>query len=104
MKKLLLASATACLFTFAASAAELTGYIADTKCATSKGAKAASDDHAGCAQGCIKKGDLAVLLTSEGKIYKIKDQAKVTEHAGHKVTITGNVEGDTITSIADVKM
>ena len=86
-----------------AMADEWTGYIADSKCAAKQGAKAASDGHAGCAQGCIKKGDSAVLVTSEGKIYKISNQDKVTEHAGHKVTLTGKMDGDTIT-VADVKM
>ena len=104
MKKLVLALAMVFSFTFAATAAELTGYITDTKCATAKGAKAADDSHADCAQACMKKGESAVLLTSEGKIYKITEQAKVTEHAGHKVTITGAVEDGTITSISDVKM
>ena len=44
-----------------AMAEEWTGYIADANCAAKQGAKAASDGHAGCAQGCIKKGAAAVL-------------------------------------------
>jgi hypothetical protein len=44
-----------------------------------------------------------VLVNSEGKVYKIANQDKVTAHAGHKVTITGKMEGDTIT-VDDVKM
>ena len=36
-------------------------------------------------------------VTDDGKIYKFTDQAKVVEHAGHKVTVTGKVQGDTIT-------
>src|SRR5579872_1185749 len=86
-----------------AMADEWSGYISDSKCAAKQGAKAASDGHAGCAQGCIKKGDSAVLVTSEGKVYKISNQDKVTEHAGHKVTLTGKMDGDTIT-VSDVKM
>ncbi len=91
------------LFAFSAMAAEWTGYIADANCAAKQGAKAASEGHAGCASGCIKKGAAAVLVTEEGKVYKIADQDKVKEHAGHKVTIAGDLEGDTI-HVTDVKM
>ena len=86
-----------------AMADEWSGYISDSKCAGSKGAKVASDAHAGCAQGCIKKGDSAVLVTAEGKVYKISNQDAVTEHAGHKVTITGKMDGDSI-HVDNVKM
>jgi hypothetical protein len=79
-----------------AMAEEWTGYIADANCAAKQGAKAASEGHAGCAAGCIKKGAAAVLVTEEGKVYKIENQATVTDHAGHKVTISGKMDGDTI--------
>src|ERR1051325_10412009 len=84
-------------------AADLTGYIVDASCAGRQGAKSASDDHATCAEKCIKGGAAAVLVNSEGKVYKIANQDKVTAHAGHKVTITGKMEGDTIT-VENVKM
>ncbi|HZT28969.1 MAG TPA: DUF5818 domain-containing protein [Bryobacteraceae bacterium] len=104
MKRLALVVVSALsLFVFSAFAEEFTGYITDSNCAAKQGAKAASDGHAGCAAGCIKKGAAAVLLTSEGKIYKIADQAKVTDHAGHKVTIEGKLDGDTI-HVDSVKM
>ena len=81
----------------AALAAEFKGVIADSHCAASKGAKAVSEEgHADCAAGCIKKGAQAVLVTGAGKIYKLTPQDKVTEHAGHKVTVNGTLEGDTI--------
>jgi hypothetical protein len=86
-----------------AMAADFTGYIVDANCATKQGAKAASDDHAACATKCVKGGAAAVLVNSEGKVYKIANQDKVTAHAGHKVTVTGKAEGDTIT-VDDVKM
>jgi hypothetical protein len=86
-----------------AMAADWTGYIVDQNCATKQGAKTASDDHAGCSERCIKGGSPAVLVNSEGKVFKIANQDKVTAHAGHKVTITGKMEGDTIT-VEDVKM
>jgi len=94
------------VFAFAAvsaMAADFTGYIVDQSCAGKQGAKAASDDHAACSAKCIKGGAPAVLMTADGKMYKIADQDKVTAHAGHKVTITGKLEGETI-SVDSVKM
>jgi len=86
-----------------AVAAEFTGYISDAGCAAKQGAaKVASDSHAGCAKGCIKRGDKAVLVTPEGKIYQIANQDKVVEHAGEKVTLVGDADGDSIT-VTEVK-
>ena len=82
-----------------AMAAEFKGTIMDTKCSTNK----AMVDNASCAERCIKGGDPAVLVTADGKIYKISNQDKVVPHAGHKVTITGTVKGDTI-DVQEVKM
>ena len=102
MKKLVLAVLLVlALFAFSAAAAEMTGYISDAKCAKDV-AKVESDAHAGCAAGCAKKG-AALVFVSGGKVYKLDDQAKVQDHAGHKVTINGKVEGDTI-KVDSVKM
>ncbi|MEX2261281.1 MAG: hypothetical protein WD696_04985 [Bryobacteraceae bacterium] len=91
------------VFAISAAAADMTGYITDAACANKKGVEAVSSDaHAGCAQGCAKKGQALVFVT-DGKILKISDTAKVQDHVGHKVTITGKVEGDTIT-VDSVKM
>jgi len=103
MKKLVLGFAFFSALAMTAMAAEVTGYISDAGCAKKQGAKVASDGHAGCAQGCIKKGDKAVLVTDDGKIYQISDQDKVKEHAGMKVTVVGDVDGDTI-KVNEVKM
>ena len=84
------------LFVFAALGAMATdfkGTIVDSKCSTNK----AMIDTADCAARCIKRGDSAVLVTAEGTVYKLADQKLVVEHAGHKVTITGKLEGETIT-------
>ena len=89
------------LLAFSAAAAEMTGYISDAKCAKDV-AKAESDAHAGCAAGCAKKG-AALVFVSGGKVYQVSDQAKVQDHAGHKVTITGKVDGDKL-MIDSVKM
>ena len=103
MKKLALAVLLVLsLLAFSAAAAEMTGYISDVTCAKKDVAKAESDAHAGCAAGCAKKG-AALVFVSQGKIYNLDDQSKVTEHVGHKVTINGKVDGDTLT-IKSVKM
>ena len=99
MKRLAIAFALVlCLFTVSAMAAEWTGYISDAKC----GAKGSSAEHAKCAESCVKGGSAAVFV-SDGKVYKIDDQAKVQDHVGHKVTIMGKMKGDTI-SVDSVKM
>ena len=85
-----------------AMAAEMTGYIVDANCANKKEDHGAAEDHAACSARCIKGGAAAVLV-SEGKVYKISNQDKVVAHAGQKVTISGTVDGDTI-SVDSVKM
>ena len=102
MKKLALAFfLVLAVFAFTAAAAEMTGYISDAKCAKDV-AKVESDAHAGCAAGCAKKG-AALVFVSGGKVYKVDDQSKVADHAGHKVTITGTVDGETL-KVDSVKM
>jgi Protein of unknown function (DUF5818) len=92
----------AVVFAFAsisAMAADWTGTIMDTKCSSNK----AMRENAACAEKCIKGGSPAVLVTDDGTVYKIADQDKVVAHAGHKVTITGTMDGDTI-RVESVKM
>jgi hypothetical protein len=55
-----------------------------------------------CAQKCIKDGSPAVLVTPDGKIYKIANQDKIAAHAGKNVTVTGDLKGGTLT-VASVK-
>ena len=86
------------LFAVTSFAAEMTGYISDSKC----GAKGEKDAHSDCAVKCVK-GGAAPVFVSDGKVYKIDDAAKVQDHVGHKVTITGEVKGDTI-QVQEVKM
>jgi hypothetical protein len=104
MRKFVLGIAVLMALAMTAMAGEWTGYISDSGCAKKQGAaKVASDGHAGCAAACIKKGDKAVLVTDDGKIYQIANQDKVAEHAGHKVTVAGDMDGDSIT-VSTVKM
>ncbi len=93
MNKAIVVFALAAGFSTSAMAAEFKGYIIDEKCST----KAAMKGNVDCATKCIKDGSPAVLVTDEGKVYKIADQAKVTAMAGKQVTITGAMTGDTIT-------
>ena len=91
MKKLSVLFALAAI---SAMAAEWTGYIIDKSCATKK----AMWGNVECAQNCLKRGDPAVFVTdSDGKVYQVANQEKVKEAAGKKVTITGKMDGDTIT-------
>jgi hypothetical protein len=43
------------------------------------------------------------VLVSNGKVYQLEPQDKFADHAGHKVKVTGDMKGDTITA-EDVKM
>ena len=76
-----------------AMAADWTGYIIDKNCASKKGMWG----NEACAKKCIGGGAPAVLVTEEGKVYNISNQDKVKEHAGMKVTVSGTMDGDTIT-------
>jgi hypothetical protein len=93
MKKSLTLLALAATFSFGAMAADFNGYIIDQNCAS----KPAMRGNVDCANKCIKGGSPAMLVTEDGKIYKIADQAKVLDFAGKKVTVTGKVKDDTIT-------
>ena len=99
MKKALTLAALAASFSFSAMAADVTGYIIDEMCSS----KPAMKGDVACATKCIKGGSPAVLVTDDGKIYKITDQKKVTAQAGKKVTISGTMAGDTISKVSKVK-
>jgi hypothetical protein len=80
-------------------AAEFKGFVQDEACST----KAAMKGDAACAKKCIDGGAKAVLVGEDGTIYKIANQDKIKAHAGHNVTIMGDVKEGTIT-IDSVKM
>jgi hypothetical protein len=79
------------LLSLSAFAETYSAYISDAKCA----AKHAADMNGKCVQGCVKGGQAPVAVVGD-KVYKLDDNAKVMDHLGHKVTITGKLEGDTI--------
>ena len=88
------------LFAVSAFAAEWKGTISDAKCGAAHAD--ASEKSMKCVNACVKGGQKAVFV-SDGKVLQIANQDKVTEHLGHKVTINGKLEGETIT-VDSVKM
>jgi protein-disulfide isomerase-like protein with CxxC motif len=98
MKKFTAVATLALGLAAAGMAAEFKGFVEDTNCASKAGMK----DNAACAKKCIGGGSPAVLVGEDGKVYKISNQDKIVAHAGEKVTVTGKVDGDTIT-VDDVK-
>jgi hypothetical protein len=114
MRKAILVTLLSALAAATSFAAEMTGYISDTKCASehSKAQTAAEWIHPAvfetCAVQCVKEeGSTPIFLTADNKILKIDPASlsKAMPHLGHKVAITGKVEGDTvkIESISTVK-
>ncbi|MGO9967917.1 MAG: DUF5818 domain-containing protein [Bryobacteraceae bacterium] len=93
MTKIFAGFALTATFALSAMAADVSGYIIDKSCAGTPGMRG----NVACAQRCIKRGDAAVLVTDEGKVYQLEAQATVVAHAGEKVTVTGKVDGDKIT-------
>jgi len=103
MKKFAMLAA-AILFTAApALAADKTmnGTIGDAKC----GVKHSKAEHGSqmdsdhdCVNKCVAGGSKYVFV-SGGKTYEIANQdfAGLKDHAGHKVALTGEMKGDTIT-------
>ena len=52
---------------------------------------------ADCAKKCVKGGSPAVLVTADGKVYKISNQDKILASVGTDVTVDAKVKGDTLT-------
>lgn len=71
-----------------------TGYISDSKC----GAQGAGDKTRECATKCVKEHGAKYVFVNDAdkKVYAIDAQDKVAAHAGHRVTVKGTAEGDTI--------
>ena len=73
------------------------GFVGDAHC----GAKSPGMGEA-CALKCVKDGSDPVFVVGD-KVYKIADPKSVDGHVGHKVTIDGDIKGDTVT-VNSVKM
>jgi hypothetical protein len=93
MKKLIAGFAFTSALAISAFGADVTGYIIDKNCA---GKKEMMGDEA-CAKRCMGRGAPAVLATEDGKIFAVTNQDKVKDFAGKKVTVSGKVEGESIT-------
>ena len=84
-----------------AAAGSLTGWISDASCGTSNASAEKSARE--CAERCIKSGAPAVFVSdADHKVYRIAGNIKVMDHLQHKVQVTGEVKGDTIT-IKEIK-
>ena len=79
----------------AQSTTTINGFISEEHCGASHSSPNA--DATKCVKGCMKRGSAPVLV-SNGKIYKLKGEADAVKNlAGENVTVTGTVDGDTIT-------
>ena len=107
MKQAITVLAAALFLSASASAAEktLTGTISDNMCAAKHDA---AEEHGGdakkmsasdCVKACVGEHDAKYVFVSGGKTYKIDNQdfADLKVHAGHKVALSGDMKGDTIT-------
>jgi len=70
----------------------ITGTVSDSHC----GLKHSSAGNGGCVEHCVS-GGAAYVLISSGKVYQLSAQDKFKGLGGKNVTVTGNVEGDSIT-------
>jgi len=72
----------------------VTGYIVDQRCAArGKGMWT----NAQCIETCLRDGDTVVVVTEEGKVFKIGNPDKITSDTyGQKVTLLGKVDADVI--------
>src|SRR5437588_8332871 len=96
MKKLWMVASLASFFAAGAMAESWTGTISDDKCGAKHEGAEAKDT--ACVQSCIKRGGAPVFVSS-GKVYKISADSKdkVMSNLGQKVTVTGKMDGDTVT-------
>ena len=104
MKKILVLVTLSALFSVAAFAERMTGYVSDEQCAShqSKAAKATDwvnpKAFESCAQKCAKNGSPVVFVTEDNKVLKFDaDSLKTaTEHLGHRVSVEGKVDNGSL--------
>ena len=78
----------------------INGYVSDSFC----GARGAMESHGGCMAKCVEKGAKTVIvIDGDQKILTVDNPETLKGHAGHHVSITGAVNGDSI-HISSVKM
>jgi len=79
---------------------KFTGTISDSKCGASHKAMIEHNKNLtdrACTEACVKSGG-KYILAAKGKLYTLEDQndPALAMYAGERVTITGEVKGDTI--------
>lgn len=86
---------TILLCSFALAAGQtLTGTVSDDMCGKKHMSAGKSD--AACTRECIQMGAGYALVVGD-KVYKLKGAAdQLNQYAGAKVTVTGEVKGDTV--------
>lgn len=110
MKNFLMVVVLAALASVSAFAGEFTGYVSDTKCAANNTKVGAASEwikpalFEACAQQCVKEGSAPVFVTVDNKLVKIGAAAmsKIMPMLGHKVTLTGKIDGDTLVSVDSI--
>jgi hypothetical protein len=84
-----------------ASAGSMVGWISDASCGASNGSGSAEARE--CAKRCIKDGaDPVFVSATDNKVYKLAGKNNAKEHLDHKVQVSGEVKGDTIT-VTEIK-
>ena len=77
------------------------GTISDSMCGMKHASAAehgSAEGDADCTKACVEKGAKYVFVAN-GKVYQIANQdfAGLKDHAGHKVALTGEMKGESIT-------
>lgn len=91
------------LVSVSASAEQLTGYLADERCAVT-GSNAAKAYHAdphgfeSCSRKCVKNGLPIVFITEDNKVLKLAPGStpKASAYLGQRVSVTGKVENGSL--------
>jgi hypothetical protein len=92
----------------------IVGYVSDSECAT-KSAKASSAAEwikpaafEDCVKKCLKDGSTAVFVTEDNKVLQFDraSAAKIQPFHGHKVSVTGTLQGTTLSveRVTDLKL
>ncbi len=94
-----LLAVTALLTAGTALAGDWTGEVVEMGCYTRNGST--GEGHAGCAKRCIGNGgEIGLLIGEEIKKLSPADDAALaalTDLAGQQATVSGSIDGDTIT-------
>jgi hypothetical protein len=77
----------------AAETGKWTGWLSDAKCA----ANGAKPSHKGCSIKCVESGQAIVFVAEDKKVYKLQGVDKVKSMVGDRVSLSGSMDGDTIT-------